>query len=47
MNFFPTCRKDDIIAVFYILMEQLNNGNPIGKPEDLAKLNENVTDLDL
>ena len=47
MNFFPTSRKDDIIAVFYILMEQLNNGNPIGEPKDLAKLNENEDDLEL
>ena len=46
MNFFQTSRKDDISAVFYILMEQLNNGSPIGKPKDLDRLNENVDDLE-
>lgn len=46
MNFFQTCRKDDIIAVFFILIEQLNNGNFIGKPKDLDLLNQNEDDVE-
>lgn len=46
MNFFKTTRKDDIIATFYILIQLLNNGNPVGKKKDVAKLNENEEHLD-
>ena len=46
MNFFRTCRKDDIIAVFYILMEQLNKGSFIGKPKDLELLTQNKDDVE-
>ena len=47
MNFFQTSRKDDIITAFYILVQQLNNNNPIGSPKDLDKLTEHEYDVEI
>ena len=38
MNFFQTSRKDDILALFFILMRLLNNDLPIGKEKDVLPL---------
>ena len=38
MNFFLTSRKDDIIALFYILMHALNDDKPVGKENDVSYL---------
>ena len=45
MNFYKTSRKDDIIAVLYILMVQLNHGKPIGKQKDVELLSRDDEDM--
>lgn len=47
MNFFQTSRKDDIISCFYILMELLNDGKPIGSQEDLDILESAIKEVDV